>query len=256
MATKSSMSAIPVIDPALKKKQDVQEKAVLDQRIDYIKTLRDAIFVKSKVAFAWTETYKKKFGRFMTELPSNDKAFMNISVDGYRSVADGIFLDKKDLDSNLSVEYFGSKRGVLACGSKYFSTEKPIKIGQTDIPLGTTRVCMNPRKTKVVIENNPGKGVVITDVDPTVAASYPAMIDIGSRAKCFMSPTPKNCDDYAIHDVERFAESANILLDDFPNLVSRERAAREKRLSESISTGETYKRKAGSVKTTLVLSKP
>jgi len=256
MPTKSNISAIPVIDPALKRKQDLQEKAVFQQRLDYIKTLRDAIFAKSKVAFAWTDTYKKKFGRVITELPSDDKTFMNIDNGMYNNMSDGLFLDKKSSDSYLSVEYFGSKRGVLACGSKYFSIEKPIKVGQVNVPLGTTRVCTNPRKTKIVIESYSEKGPVIVDIDPALAEGRPDLSDVGSRAKCLLTPTPKNCESWSINDVERFAESANKILDDFPNLVARERAAREKRLSESISAGDGYKRKVGTVKTTLVLSKP
>ena len=267
----TTISAIPSIDPALKKKQEQQSKIAWQERLDYMKSLRDAIFPKAKAAHAWIADYGKKFNTYATGTKVIDvfynKAFMGDSF----------------WYSPLSIQHDAGN--MYACRDAHvptWSTLDTIKIGNTILKNKeeTIRICSNPRGTKRVIHASTS-GYFVIDPDTTTYslkdgngnAKRPESMDrddvkvfdcfvkkggkecdLGIMS-CFLFPTTKTCS-ANIDNVEKFATSLNDALDNFPRFVNEEREAREKELSKTIDSAENYRKKASAVKTSITLEAP
>jgi hypothetical protein len=276
MASRSTtISAIPSIDPALKKKQERQSKIAWQQRLDYMKSLRDAIFPKAKAAYAWNADYVKKFTTYATG---------NKIIDVfYNKVATTMGLANA-WDSPLSIQHDAGN--IYACRDAHvpsWLTLDDIKIGSTTLKNKdeTIRICSNPRGTKRVIQASKS-GYFVIDPDTTTYSiknetgrvklpeslerddvkAFDCFIKKGVKEcdlglmSCFLFPTTKTCSAARIDRVETFATTLNDALDNFPKFVKEEREAREKALSKTIESADNYRKKASEIKTSITLEAP
>ena len=264
----STISAIPVIDPALKKKQEAQNKALLLKRVEYTDDLKAAVVTKVADLARWVGAFEKANKEQFMGIVANEKNDVKLSfitgrgeynekTGGRHKYANpgvysyyysgGSFVP--DLESSsVSVESIGKK--VMLCGE--------MRNVEIDKESRYSRMCANPRGTKFAMVKETKKPSkygsdyeydIVEVMEGKPPAKIPEMLSCVISLKGCALKKP-----YEFDKAEKFLEKANAFLDRVPDIVRVDRERREKELSEKVMKAEEYEKKKGAVKKNILFS--